>query len=322
MDGSRILYDHIAYQIVLPLLGGVVAPVIGFFVYRFARRRFRLKDTVKSKAFLFYRVLSAVLLGQFLCHTIIHSDVDLGIRFMFIFVLVGYVLMDIGESIGRVWNTNSGYTGPLDEHVHDEVAMNREKMEENTVVVADNIASHDFSNLVWTMEDVAKDKRKREWMLGILLVIFAIITTMDGMMLIFRNPMTTEACIMTVACYYVNGISMSVAVYGAMIHAKTMYIEEDRPRILWSAGLVVLWSLILVASAIPVLVGAQVSTIATTVQSKAFLAFYGTASGCVLKLQQYFYGRKADTTDKRDTVLGLIVFVAAVGQSAVTGFIL
>ncbi len=317
-----MIYDHFAYKIVLPLLGGVVAPLIGFFVYRFARRRFRLKDTVKSKAFLFYRVLSAVLLGQFLCHTIIHSDVDLGIRFMFIFVLTGYVLMDIGESVGRVWNTNSGYTGPLDEHVQDEVAMNREKMEENTIVVADNIASHDFSALVWTLEDLAKDKRKREWMLGILFVIFAIISVMDGMMIVFRAPTTMQACIMTIVCYYVNGISMSVAVYGAMIHAKTMYIEEDRPRMLWNTGLIVLWSVILVCSAIPVLVGAQVSVIASIVQSKAFLAFYGTASGCVLKLQQYFYNRKCDMTDKRDTALGVIVFILAVGQSALTGFLL
>ncbi len=317
MNGTTAIYTSVGYAASLPFLGGLVAPLIGVLVYRYVSLRLRVKDTAKSRAYLFYRVLSGVLLGQFVCHTNIQPDVDLGLYYPFLFILAGYLLMDAGDCIGRVWNTNVSYVGPLD--VSDDVALNREKMIENTVVVANNIGSNDFADSVWAAADAAKDKRRRQWIFGCLLVVFTFIATTDGMLLIFRNPQTTQSMIAMVVFYFVNGVSMSAAVYGGMIHAKVMIIEDDRTRLLWNVGLVGFWCVVLICSAIPMLIGAQLSVITATLQSKAFSAVYGLTAGSVLWLQQYFYHQKLEMIDKCQTATGLVAFILAAGQAVVTG---
>lgn len=319
MNGTATIYSSVGYSACLPLLGGLLAPLIGFLVYRYVRLRLRVKDTTKSRAYLFYRGLSGVLLGQFICHTNIQPDADLGLYFPFLFILAGYLAMDTAESIGRAWNTNAGYIGPLDEQVDDDVALNREKMEENTVVVATNVGSTDFAEVVWTAEDAAKDKVKRRWMLGCLLVVLSFIAITDGLLLVFRNPQTTGSMVAIVIFYFVNGISMTVAVYGAMIHAKIMIIQERRRRLFWNLALGGFWCVVLICSSIPMLARAQLMTVSAAIQSKGFSAVYGLTAGCVLRLQQYFLNKKVERIDKQQTALGIVVFIVAAGQAAVTG---
>lgn len=319
MNGTSVIYSHVAYSACLPFLGGLVAPALGVLVYRYVRRRLGVKEGSKSRAYLFYRVLSGVLLGQFVCHTNIQPDADLGLYFPFLFILSGYLAMDAAESIARVWNTNVAYIGPLDEQVDDDVALNREKMQENTVVVATNVGSSDFADVVWTAEDAAKDKVKRRWMLGCLLVVLSFIAVTDGMLLVFRNPQTTISMISIVVFYFVNGVSMTVAVYGGMVHAKLMIIQEDRWRIFWNMVLGGFWCVVLICSSIPMLAGAQLSVISIVLRSKGYSAVYGLTAGCVLRLQQYFHHRNVDKIDKTQTAWSIIVFIVAAGQAAVTG---
>ena len=307
----------LVYSIALPLMGGVAAPLLGLFVYRYVRRRLKVKEGTKSRAYLFYRVLSGVLLGQFVCHTSIQPDATLGYYYPFVFVLGGYLLMDTAESIGRVWNTNRGYIGPMDEHVDDDVALNKEQMQENTVVVTNNISSNDFAETVWTAEDVAKDKRKRLWMLGVLFLVFSFIAMTDGFLLTSKIAAGTGTMPATIAFLYVNGIAMTFAIYGGMIHAKLPLIEGERKRWGWTFGLGVTWCVVLVCSTIPYLVSTSPVLIADVLSSRAFSAFYGLSSGCVLRLQQYFL-RKLENVDKKQTALGIVVFIVAAGQAAVT----
>jgi hypothetical protein len=322
MDGARVIYDNVAYLVVFPLLGGVLAPIIGVLVYRYSRRKSRKHETSKGRAYLFYRVLTGVLFGQYICHVTIVAPTNfalVGFKYLFLFMAAGYVLMDVAETVGRCWNTNSHSIGPIDGQVSDDIALNKEKMEENTVIVAQDISSNDFATVVWMAEDYAKDKRKRLWLLGLLFVIFGIIALLDGFLLIYRNPQSTGLCVGITVCYFVNGISMTIAIYGAMIHAKIHIIQERRPRLFWSGFLGGLWCVILVCSAVPVLASTPLSIVKDIVESNGFIAFYGLAMGCVIRLQQYFYNMKLEHTTVKEQALGESVFILAVAQSAVTG---
>ena len=321
---------------ILPLMGGIVCPLMSWLVYRVSRRRLKRKETLKSSAHVFYRSLSGVLLAQFLCHTFVPSApapsgsgggngtpfTALDIKYMFYFILLGYFIFEIFESIARIWNTNVHYIAPLDDHSplgQDEIGLNKETMEEQTVVVASNVSSNDFSNTVWLLQDAAKDKTKRQWLLATLLITFCIISVMDGMLLIYRNPQDTLQTIGILVSYFVNGICMSFAIFGGMIHAKFHVVEEQRPRVAWWSFVTAVWSIALICSSIPLLSGAVTLQLAQEiVNNRVLLAFYGFAAGMVLKLQQYYHLQKVNNIDRRQTIVGLLVFFIALAQGVAT----
>lgn len=306
----------------LTLLGGAFVPFFSWIVYVVARHRLRLKDTLKSRAYLFYQVLAGVLLGQFMCHTWVGlgaSPVDA--RFMFLFALLGCNAFHSAETIGRIWNTNVNYNGPLDDNQEDDDNdLDRTHMEEQTVDVATHVNSEGFATHHWARLDKTKRKRKRKWMMALVFIVFAVISLMDGLILVYRNPQDATQMTLTIFAFYLNGVSMTVSVLGAMLHAKWHVREERRPRMAWWCLLTFIWTVILVGSVVPVLVGVSAETAQCIISAKPFLAFYGVASGCVLVLKQYYHNRKMDDIGKRESFLGEVVFWLATAQAAVTGF--
>lgn len=317
MNGTSIIYNS-GQQAVLPLLGGILAPLMSWGVFVYAKRRLGQKETPKSRAYLFYRVISGVLLGQAICHSFVTDSPIISVRYLFSFLVVGYLCMVTAEDIARVWNTNRNYTGPNDDTVREDVALNREEVTVETFVVVDAISSNGFSDRMWTIEDKEKDERRRLWLLGVLFTVFAVITTMDGLILVYRNPQSEGLIAGIIVCYYINGIVMSIAVYGAMLHAKIHLLEEKRTRLFWWCTLTALWCVILIASSFYVLVGLQVTTVASIVNNPALVSFYGFAAGCILRLQQYFFNMKMDQMELRDLLMGLGVFLLTAGQSIAT----
>lgn len=313
MNGTTALYTP-AQLAVLPLAGALMSPLLSWFFYWAARRRHQAGDTLKSRAYLFYRMLSGILLGQFIGHTIwTHSYA------LVIFVALGYFLFDGAEGVARIWNTNTNWVGPADYDAPDDVGLNRQTMEVESIVVSDDLSGRAFQDDQFTAQADYKDTRKRQWMLVSIIVLFIIISTMDGIQLVALAPPT--AAIIT--CYYINAAALSVAVYGAMIHAKFHVTEEDRPRLAWWVGVTVGWCVVFtLCSSLMALVGLQLSEARAMIQSEALIAFYGASSGALLKVQQYFHTMKMSTIDRRDTWLGIGVFGVALAQSMVTSIYL
>lgn len=328
ITSTPITASYATWQVaILPLVGGLVSPLLSWFIYRLSRQRLKRKETLKSSAHVFYRILSGVLLSQFLCHTVLPSTsldsfdtplTSLDVKYTFYFILLGYFFIDTCEAISRIWNTNTRYVAPLDEQVRDDIGLNKETMEEQSIVVAQDVGSSDFSNTVWALQDYSKDKRKRQWLLGLLLSVFCIITVMDGMLLVYRNPQGDLQMIGTIVSFFINGMSMSVAVYGAMLHAKFHVTEELKPRIWWWCSVTLLWSAALICCTVPVLMQLSLAMAQAIINNRIMLAFYGVAAGCVLKLQQYYHNRKVENIDRRETLVGIIVFFAALAQGVAT----
>jgi len=307
----------------LPLLGGIVCPLLSWLVYRLARRRLKNKDPLKSRAMEYYRILSGVLLGQFLFHTATASAaVPQTLWFTLIFILVGFNLMAVADAIGRVWNTNSNFVAPalLQEDTED-IGLDRDKMELQTVVVATNVSSNGFSRTLHQTEDHAKDTRKRQWLLGVLLLSFSVLAFKDGLMLIDRVDSPVPAL---VVCYYLNGICMTVAVYGAMIHAYFHVTEEKKPRLIWWIAVSGLWCVVLTCSSIFVLVDMPWAVVDQVVRHKAFVAFYGLFGGCILYLTVYFFmrGGMASAPNKKSVLWGVFIHVVSTAPAVLTGYYL
>lgn len=307
-------------KVVLSLLGGVLVPLTGWIVFVVARRRLRLQDTLQNRGYLFHQILAGVLLGQFMCHTWVGlGATPLDARFMFLFALFGYNVTHLAETLGRLWNTNENYEGPAnDDNFDEEYSLDRTHLEEQTVVITSNVGSADFAEQHWRNRDYTKQMRKRSWMLVLVIVVFAIISVMDGLLLVYRNPQGETQVTLTIFAFYLNGYSMTVSVYGAALHAK-WHITEER-RWVWWSGLCLVWGAILLGSVVPVLANVSTQAAQSIISNMAFLAFYGIASGCVLRLTQYYGNHKARDISRSDALVGELVFWLATAQAAVTGF--
>jgi hypothetical protein len=298
----------IGAKIALPLVGGLISPLLSLLIFKISRRRLRLKETLKSRAYLFYRGLSGVLLGQVIFNT--------SSWLMLVFALAGYLLMDACEAVGRAWNTNPNYIGLIDnDDGCEEIGVNKETMERETVVVVTGIDKDNMANTVWKTQDANKNMRKRRWMLGVLFVVFAMITVSDGFLTISKIAANVPA---VVICFYINGIAMSGAIYGGMVHAH-LQVEEEHRVLEWCL-LTGLWSLMLAAASIPTIL--EVQNMAFIFAHPAYQICYGFALGPVLRLQQYYYNMQLNGIDKKELALGVVVFVVAAGQSALVGFFL
>lgn len=320
MNGTNVLYEP-GEQAMISLSALVLCPLFSALVYYLARRRsMKVTESLKSRAYVFYRYISGLLLGQVLCHTEWGSS-----SWVVLCVAAGYFLMDSAENVGRVWNDNIYFSAPADYEVTGELGLDREQMELHDVMVSNDFGGDSTANDTFEVEQDYKDMRKRQWMLGTLIALLWIISLMDGFLLVTRSSETQESPLRFLMILSFTGAvsSMSLAVYGSMVHAKYHLTEDAFPRIMWWIGVTALWCIgMFLSSCLPVLCGIQFQLAQAIVTHSAFVVIYGVAAGALLKIQYYFHCMKQKNVDRWDTFVGIVVFFSALAQSAGTSILL
>lgn len=299
----------------LALAGTIVIVPTSLIVFYLARKRLKVVETSKSKAHVFYRMIAGMLMGHVIGHIFV-----LNAQLMTVFVALGYFLLDMADTLGRAFNANANIVGPSDHSTADDVGLNRTTMETESVVVADDISSDAFAEQVFVVDDNWTDVRKRQWMLFTLISLLTVVCFMDGLQLIYSAPDKYGLIAAMIICYYVHVCSMSVTVFGAMIHAKYHTTENFYPhrRIIWWGALTFIWFLIVTLSAIPTMIGMSKETALFIALHPAVVAFYGMASGVLLRLQQYYGTVKLEASDRKELLLGSVILFASLFQSILT----
>jgi len=318
MNGTAVLYGP-GEQAALSLCALVACPLASALVYYLARRRLmKVTETLKSRAYVFYRFISGLLLGQVVCHTQWTAS-----PWVVVCVAAGYFLLDTAEGLGRVWNYNPYFVAPSDHDMDGELALNRDTLESETNIVAADITGEFFPHETMAVERDYKDNRKRQWMLGVLIVLMLMIALMEGFMLVAHVYPAAGEEFLGILALYCSALGMSVAVYGTMIHAKFHITEDKRVRVRWWAAVTAVWCVLLfLATCLPVLVGTQWALATAVTTSGPFVVVYGLASGALLKTQHYFHGMRQSNVGRWETVQGIAVFFGALAQSALTSVFL
>jgi len=303
MNGTEFLYSP-GEQAVISLTGLVFCPIVCVLVYIISITRLRVKEneTVASKAHLFYRMTSGIIIGQVLNFTV------WSVQLVPLFVCVGYYILEIYEA----FQPNE----PIDE----DVALNKNTMEDNTVSFFDDVTSAEYRQGQVTIKLLNIAKRRRLFMLFVVMFAFTLICISNGFHLASGQFAYNKAA--TIACYVVNTLSLTVVLCSCMIHARFHVREEYRKRVLWWTVISLLWSVVIVfcGSAIIVLVGIQASLATDIIQSNAFTGIFAASSGLLLRAHEYFHhNTKSKGLDKQDVALGLIVFAVALAQSTIVG---
>lgn len=304
----------------LILTGAFFAPLISAVALWWTRRRLPDSRTTESRAFLFYSMLNGILLGQYVCHTAIVAD-GFEARLMNLCALAGFVFIYWLECEARMWGDFENYVQPLDTdlpEVNPDSGLRRDTMELEEIVSVSAVNTTNMSWVLFAGLDLSRDRGKRYAMLLLLYVILAAVLFVDGMLLIYRAPTSNHAAV--VACFVINGISLSVAVIGGMVHAHRQLIEDFPKYGIWSwVAMTLVWSVLLVGSALPAVLDVSRDAAASILEHYATLCCYGFASGCVLKLCVYYFQRSGERSNRRIIRLGVLVLAFAAAQSAVTG---
>lgn len=324
----------VATAVALAGVSALVAPCLAALTLWYVRRRQSFKQnslTQKSRAFYLYRGMAGVLLGQVLCHTWLPVALgQLNTQLLFTCALLGYVFMDVAEGISRIWHNHSHYV-TLDDDVDpdlDELGTRSNRGVETDVVALSNIggASKTFAKQTWSLVDKERDAVKRQWMLGALSVTLGVICTVDSLLLVALQREHDEFdALVALICWCATAVALTLALLGGMVHAKLHLVAEGRARrwFWWWGVSGIYWSccILLLGSGLPQWLAMTPRDAAFIMEQPAFAVVYGGCTGMLLKLQQYYYHRRLHgNCTRRDILGGLLVFVLAAAQSAVTGF--
>ncbi len=297
---------NVALVVVLSCSSFLLAPLLSVAIYLLAKRRLDHASTQRSRAHLFYQMISGNLLGLLLGH------INWTTNYVGIAAAVGYWLMIIAELVGRCWTENKNMIGPHDnddgEDATSKLILNSDTCIDNPIIVA-NVNGEDWAPLQIQQHNIDKSNRKRIWMLIALFFMMTVTSLTDGIHLAMG---TFEAA--QIVCYIIHAASMTIVICSGFIHANVHRAKHC--LLLWIA-LSFLWCVILFGSALEAIIGIVAQSI---LSHPALICFYGAAAGVLLRLQQYFHnhGATAKDTDRQDLLVGCAAFSIALLQSMVT----
>ena len=248
-------------------------------------------------------MISGILAGQFLGHSNWDSYVVL------VCVAIGYFAFRVGESVARIWNTNSNFSSIPDNEV-PEPHINKDTMEEESVDIDNDVTGPAYATKELVKVQQVKDKTKRKWMLGTLFVVFWLKSWLDGLYL------TLATNVGVIVAYYLNGVMLSIVIYSTMIHCFLHALEGKRRRIAWWAALTALWSLIYFSGSLFAL--CNVPWANYVLNHNGTIVIFSLSSGVLWRVLIYFDSYHLYAIDTWDTFIGESAFFVGLAVCVIT----
>lgn len=303
----------------LPLAGLLLTPIMSLTIYAWSRRRVYGEDKQEQRAYIFYRALSGTLLGLFLCHIFFKSTTysTLGPEVMALFVVIGVCLVDVYDNWTRVCNDNKHHVSTNQSIVDSEMTLDRKTMEEQDYVRlrGDEMVDERLGQIMFDGAEEWKDNRKRWHVFCITMVCMIFVVALQGLFLVYNERGNK---IMLVVAYFVTQMLQNVVIFGGMVYAK-LHVIRGRRRHYWWWSLTAFWSIVVTCSVIPVLTDMDFDQVAAAVTNYWLAMFYSLFAGLLLGISFHFRSMKLKHTNRKSTLISLIVYMGFATLSWVTG---
>lgn len=288
-DGQKILYV---------LLSGAVLGV-ALVVYRILKRPILdQEETYEQRTQFISYIMIACLLGIQICitipHALLHAELGMNLSYtayaLAAFgILIGFNVLLTVQRCSRVYHPNKNYQQPEFVNQNLEPLINREKIEIQDSIKVKDVAKI-FSSHVAAMDKV-NDLYNRRVVAATLYCLLSFVTAFDGLFAVYWSDKTLGGnlwVLVVMACVirFAYGVCICCVLAHSMCHAfpkKRWYY--------WMAdfrGLALLYFVIQVCSALPLLLNVTVNTVTGILQHPAFTFFYGINCGMTLWILGYF----------------------------------
>ena len=308
---------------ILPLAGALIVPTLSYLIYRYSRKRLQVHEGSRSRSHLFYRIMTGMLLGQFLCHSFFKSTIysDVGADFMAALVLLGWLTVECFWSLGRVCGPNKNVASPdmCTNEQDEDMLLDKEQVVQHDYVELTGLNKTTSAKRLMSIYQASRDERRRMYVLMLVFVVYICICIVDGFYLVYRNPEDEAQQATQIACFFLNKVGQTIIILGALSHARLHTFDQKRKRIAWWFGLSFLWATAVTLSTLPVLVNMDADKATDLVSNNVLCAFYSLSAGMLLWLVGYFRSLNPKDIDKKDTIKSLVVLILAASVSAVTG---
>jgi hypothetical protein len=271
----------------------------------------------------FYSAMAGATLGQFFFHTLPNSSVHgttstLDYPAISAFVMIGFYAMLWLQKYGRVWHVNPYYQAPEVSSLELRHIVDAQKMCIVTYHHMTELDSDEIAQNRLTLEDESAELDKRRKLAVLMLCIMSFTCILEGFFLVKRQHTAVGGTWMLLVMFWVDKAAESGIMAVVMLHAWLHGMEEFRYN--WYALMSLVWVLVCTLSALPVLVGVRQAQAAYILHHSATSIFYALAGGILFWIALYFVWIDRKRTDKRETVIRLVLFGATAVTSWVTGF--
>jgi hypothetical protein len=289
-----------AEKAVVSLVGLLGAPILSAFVFFWARRHLPATQNFRDRSYPFYRMMTATLFGQFFGH-IGWTGAP---YFMAIFAAISFALFEIVWSLSRVFGVQLHSVVPDESQLDEDFATNGVTMERREFL-AISPADPETAHTEEMVQSHAIIMKRRQWIVLLLALALGFVALVDGVHLLT----STANRYLLLVSYAAHGISLSLSLYCAMIHAG--YHDYAGYRRTWWIGVTLLWCTILFLGILVVLLELPPDVAQSIADHQAFIASYGLAAGLLLALATYFFRIRLSTQVKKDVFRSTIIFVAS-----------
>jgi len=290
-----------------------------FIMYKYAKRRLVDSDTFAKRMQYLYGAAAGGIMGQFLFHTL-RKSTSASVEDDHVFIFIGWFLMLFIQKYTRVNNENEFYTSPSlpsQEIVHH---LDNQDVQLNSYYEASNLEEPivnnqtTFSREMFAIMDETKEKYKRRILFVMFYIPMVFISIIEGFFLMYRVKTTVAA---TIGIFYVNKLIQTFVVCVVLLHSMFHAERKKRRHMYAIAG--IFYCLVCLLSSIPALVG-QDTTI--FVENVVVTKLYLFIVGMIMYIAQYFAWLDRKQTNKKETIVVLVMVLVFGASSYATGIFL
>jgi zinc transporter ZupT len=311
----------IAQKVSLPF---VIIPcgLILLLAYKHGRARLRGKETIDSRIINVYSAVAGGMLGIFFFHTLPNSTIQVltsNYSIMSVFIFLGFFTMLCIQKCARVTNENEYYTSPTPAAQEIRHVIDAETVTQNDYYEASELDTPAFSVDMWELTDETKEIKRRKTVGFVFFLVLVFESILEGFFLVYNADIVLGGIPVLILMFYINRLIQTFILAIVMIHG--MYHvngEKIRSNMFFMMSLV--WLTTCGISTVPVLIDMEKYT-ALLVLSNPWTSFiYATAGGILFWIALYFVWIDRKYTNKRDTIIRLILFAAVAMLTFMTGF--
>jgi len=291
--------------ILLPCIVTMVTLIVSYLLYKLGKKPLKSKNaTFTDRMEVLYTFTAAALLGKFLFFSLPDAtgpDAPQSQIYVSGFAYLGFFIMICIQKYDRVSFQNPNYIAPESNSVDIKALLDTETMTIQEYVKMDNTT--ESVDRVWTIQDEFAELKKRRLLCFISVFVMMFVCVLEGFFLIFKEPFAIGGSWVIFFFFIMDKLMETLIVNIVMLHAF-VHAQEYNTFLIVS----ILWTLVAVGSLLPLIIQMTWQESYIVVTHLATRIFYALIGGFQLYIALYYVLIDRKKTDKRETILRLILF--------------
>lgn len=315
MNTTEVFYDD--GQKVALAFSFVPCILVSYLLYKYSKQELHGSQTIDKSMVYFYNAIGGSILGQLIFHIIpngIVHHLDINYALMSIFVFLGLFVMLCVQRCARVNSEMQHHTDSSGTTLDVKHTIIKKTVSRGDYFEATELEEQLPDNYFKIIDEDA-EIRKRRQITTVFYIILVIGSILEGYILVINKTHGIGGIGLHIGMWYANKLLQTFMISVMSIYAMFHVTNEKRPYI----GLTGFWILVCLLSTIPILSDTTTEFSESTMNNNWMAAFYAFMGGVLWWISGHVRELKFKKTTKKETTIGLILFLLFGIISYITG---